>query len=321
MSSTIKITEGQLGHIIGNGLIEEIQKSFRENEVIILETCGVAAAPYIEQIDAISEYAASYVRKNKRNGIDLKFEIPLQYTKPIDIFSELHIVCTVTNDKSVQLGGSAALSKHPTISNTKKIFTYPQYINITAYANGNILEQRTFISTVFHELNHKIDELHHPEGEGTAYKQGDMLQRIRAIAFHDETMEFLLKKIIYRLFSNTEMNALISSVYGDLSAMGSKRQNYKEDIKKTEAYREYYTISRFMDLLNVLPNEAYEILYKNLYGTALFPTRKEKPIGWQKFKQKFIMTVGYRLSGLLKRIGKTAAYYYSMQEHLDKKTK
>lgn len=319
MAREILITENQFFYLLNDKTIANIKKHLTENEICLQEERGVGAAPYRKQINNICNYVAIYVYENKKPSIDLKFEIPLSLTKSISMFSELHIECTITDNINAKFGGSAPVSALPFITKKYGVYDTPQTIRITSYANNNVLDKRTFIGTLYHELNHKIDALYHkfnsnkeinPNGVTDVFRQGLALKNLNKIKFPDEACDMFFKKIAYRLFSNSEMNALAASVYGDLLAMDSCPENYQNDIKQTEAYKEYFYIKDNFEILNVLPLEDYKILQKALYPTILYPSGLSEKDNVNIFKRRFITITGQRLNKLLHMIGKVASLYY-----------
>ena len=326
MRKQFLITENQFFYLLNNKAIEDIKKHLSEDERCVKEERGVGAAPYRKQINNICNYAAVYVYENKKPNVDLKFEVPLSLTKLISMFSELHIECTVTDDINAKLGGSAPVSAFPFITKKYGAYDTPQTIRITSYANNNILDKRTFIGTLYHELNHKIDALYHkfnsnkevnPNGFTDVSRQGFALKNLNKIKFPDVVCDMFFKKIVYRLFSNSEMNALAASVYGDLLAIDSRPENYQTDIKQTEAYKEYFYIKNNFEVLNVLPLEDYKILQKTLASTILYPSGLTDKDGVNIFKRRFITIVGQRLNKLLHMIGKVASFYYDSKRQDD----
>lgn len=227
MGKQFLITENQFFYILNNKAIEDIKKHLSEDEICLKEERGVGAAPYRKQISNICNYVAAYVYENKKPNVDLEFEVPLSLTKSISMFSELHIECTVTDDINAKFGGSAPVSAFPFITKKYGAYDTPQTIRITSYANNNVLDKRTFIGTLYHELNHKIDALYHKFNSN---------KETNPNGFTDVVCDMFFKKIVYRLFSNSEINALAASVYGDLLAIDSCPENYQNDIKQTEAY-------------------------------------------------------------------------------------
>ena len=91
MEKQCLITENQFFYLLDNKAIEEIKSRLSDDEICLKEERGVGAAPYRKQINNICNYAAVYVYENKKPSIDLKFEVPLSLTKPISMFSELHL--------------------------------------------------------------------------------------------------------------------------------------------------------------------------------------------------------------------------------------
>lgn len=318
MARNFILSESQVHYIINNEKIAKA-KEYLEKEEHIQEERGVGVAPYIESIKSICNYASSYVKENKKYGQDLNFEIPLSYTKSLQMFSELHIKCIISDDANKKFGGNASISSFPNISKKYGKFLTPQEICISAFANGNILDRRSFIGTLYHELNHKIDELKHlsndKERKSDVYLQGEVLQSLRKTDFPDEICKTLMVEIVYRLFSSTEFNALVSSVFGDLSAIKSERKSYRDDIKTTDAYKVYSFIKKHLDLLNDIPIENYKRLQKLLKNTILYPKGRGSFSETELFKKKFISITLQRLEKLLHMIGKTASYYYDVSEY------
>lgn len=308
MGKQFLITENQFFYILNNKAIEDIKKHLSEDEICLKEERGVGAAPYRKQISNICNYVAAYVYENKKPNVDLEFEVPLSLTKSISMFSELHIECTVTDDINAKLGGSAPVSAFPFITKKYGAYDTPQTIRITSYANNNVLDKRTFIGTLYHELNHKIDALYHKFNSN---------KETNPNGFTDVVCDMFFKKIVYRLFSNSEINALAASVYGDLLAIDSCPENYQNDIKQTEAYKEYFYIKNNFEVLNVLPLEDYKIIQKTLASTILYPSGLTDKDGVNIFKRRFITIVGQRLNKLLHMIGKVASFYYDLKRQDD----
>ena len=121
--------------------------------------------------------------------------------------------------------------------------------------------------------------------------------------------------IIYRLFSNTELNALISSVYGDLESIKSERLNFHIDLKITQAYDLYLYIKENLNkIIYFLENNTQYIKpffnELDLNNIKINPYYKNEKGYLKEFKRK----TNFQLKLLLKGIGKVASLYYDNKE-------
>ena len=131
--------------------------------------------------------------------------------------------------------------------------------------------------------------------------------------FNDYMLDNLFRIILYRLFCETEFNALVSSVFGDLEGLHSKRENFKQDINNTQAYYYYHLISK-----------NYKSLYKNIndenvkkikqlfmeYGIHLNPYNNST----ESFIKELSRKTNFLLKQLIKNIGRVASVYYDTKE-------
>jgi hypothetical protein len=288
-----------------------------ENKMVkLVEERGVAAFPYITTIKQILEF----VQKNIvgiSQGETKTVTIPNNLTSKIDFINDLNITITVEDGENLAYkygGGCANISK-----NTKLIDGKIDYceISVDAYSFCGILYKRTIYNNLCHEINHLYEawkELTH-SGTMEIFAKQATKASVDTNWFNDANLNNFFKLIFYRLYSETELNALIAGVYGDLTGMHSQRVNFARDIKRTQAYKVYLKIKiELNDVVEILkdnPNLIGAILniVKN-YGIELNPYNKS-PEGYIKeFKRKTL----YLLKQLLKGIGKVASLYYDSTE-------
>lgn len=115
------------------------------------------------------------------------------------------------------------------------------------------------------------------------------------------------------MFSETEFNALIASVYGDLEGINSKRENFANDIKNTQAYDIYLTISKNYKLLYKKINEENITKIKELFNEYEFHLNPYNN-STESFVKELSRKTNFLLKQLIKGIGRTASLYYDNQE-------
>lgn len=284
--------------------------------VRLVEERGVAAFPYITTIKQILEYVQKEI-VGISEGETKVVIIPNNLTSKIDFIDNLNITVTVEDGENLAYkygGGCANISK-----NTKLIDGKIDYceISVDAYSFCGILYKHTIYNNLCHEINHLYEawkELTH-SGTMEIFAKQATKASVDTNWFNDANLNNIFKLIFYRLYSETELNALIAGVYGDLTGMHSQRVNFARDIKRTQAYKVYLKIKiELNDVVEILkdnPNLIGAILniVKN-YGIELNPYNKS-PEGYIKeFKRKTL----YLLKQLLKGIGKVASLYYDFTE-------
>ncbi len=149
-------------------------------------------------------------------------------------------------------------------------------INLYVPAINGELQVKGLYSTLYHELNHNLSQLmvkiKNSDGKtdreiskinlATRSKRADknphfMVQRelnpdpfqsfIQTMSYGKYLEEFrALNFLLYGLWERTERNARAESIYGDLSALKTTRDTFKEDYKKTELC---FQIAKFKELL------------------------------------------------------------------------
>ena len=178
---------------------------------------------------------------------------------------------------------------------------------------------RTVYGCTYHELNHYWEAYCDLKQNGyykryynQAYKSSESSNNAIDI-FSNKTLNDLFNNILYRLFSETEFNALVSSVYGDLEAIYSKREDFKEDIKKTAAYVLYNAFSKNYKALYSYIDENNITKIKNLFnnlGITLNPYSNSV----ESFRKELTRKTNFLLKQLIKGIGRTASLYYDTME-------
>lgn len=226
-------------------------------------------------------------------------------------------------------------------------------IDIIVPAVNDELQIQGMVSTMYHELNHNMTQLQtkvkkHDQFDSDELNNTNlfsMTKRSNANPHYTTQRELkpdpfrgmlqtisygqyteahrAMNFIFYGLWETTERNARAEAIYGDLMALKSRRENFKEDFKKTDLYNQ---IKQFKDLLakveEVPATEnnwqyAANVMNMNRRGTNKGLNRSEN--FQEEVKERFIKRTNELIEMLYRKGMKVAEYYY--QEHEPKKEK
>lgn len=292
-------------------LIEQENKTIR-----LVEERGVAAFPYRTAINEILNYCKKQC-VGMKPGDTRKFSIPTFLTSKIDFVKYLDIDVTIEDgeNKAYEHGGGVL---HLRIDDKISDGKYESgRITIEGYSFYGILYERTILNSLYHELNHYYEawkELN-STGSMSLYAKYSKKANVNTDWFQEQEINDVFRLILYRLYSETEMNALIASVYGDLEGMKSRRENFSEDIKNTQAYKVYKKIENVLpQIVEILKNNSHLVKplmlqFKN-NNFELNPYYKNENSYIKEFNRK----TQYLLKCLIRGIGRTASLYYDSQE-------
>ena len=298
--------------------ILEFLNSIENKTNRLVEERGLAAIPHREIVDKILRFCQ---RKSSslKNGQSITFIVPPIVVKSIDIVKRLEIEVTITDatsDKSLNGSGKVELGDVVGWENNK--IDYAK-ITIKGFSYNGVLFDRTILSSLYHELNHLYDFWQDLSKSGNLNRSGKTLQkagdRKRCEITLNKTTNDLIHEIVYRLFSETEFNALVANTYGELQGMNSVRQNFKNDIQKTKPYIIYNGLkNRLSSIRNSIlkvPN-GIQNLKQYLEENGIFLTPYDNSDN--AYLKEFFRKTTYLLKRLYKKIGKTASLYYDTVE-------
>lgn len=314
--------EQELETVDSTRFLKRIIKETNEYELkenSILERGGVAAFPYAGTLENICQYVKQYIQTNDPVNNQWQIVIPKKLTTAIDFFEELDLVIIVDIVQDGYFssgGGGTIIKKNPQqyLSNNNTF----QNGKITIYAecdeDKNLCE-RTLYNSLVHELNHKFEELKNSSSKNPNRLYNDTvglnIEASRQNFSQNPEANQLLKDIFYRLFSSSEVNALIAGTYGDLRGMQSQRKNFLNDRNHLQSYYVYYTISSRLSLLNELSDEEW-MNVKNFLDGKKKVTKIDHKL--QSFKNKFYRMVNVYLKKLYNGIIRAACTYYDKME-------
>lgn len=302
---------GQIG-VIPNDISEIEKKVIR-----LTEERGVAGSPYVSTIKTICKYIKDYCHTIGYINVHRTITIPYEIVKEIDFIDTLNLTIDIYNTNDTSLlnnsgGGVTNFKMNNKIVNNK---INSVSMTIKCYSFMGMLIERTVYNSLYHEINHCYDAYNDLKSNNYYYrfsKQGKK-SHVPVDIFEDYLSNKLFRLILYRLFSETEFNALIASVYGDLEGINSKRENFANDIKNTQAYDIYVTISKNYKLLYKKINDENITKIKELfneYEIHLNPYNNST----ESFVKELSRKTNFLLKQLIKGIGRTASLYYDNQE-------
>lgn len=289
------------------------------------------------------------------------FKIPQQISSKFDI-SNLTINVTITDFYHVifdwersagyidfpELLDDLQLKKDEDNNPIHDLMNSHKDIHIDAYSVKKKLNRRVVFEILVHEINHYIDHYNRAKhGESTFYKNSPGVQGIEynALCKIMNNGKHPFYPFFYYLFSATELNALIASVYGELKEYYKQRdpinyrKSFKRDFLNVGGFKEYthcfayfiylecknmlesikspededdrQRIDRFFQVINTL---FWREKNKNrLLSISPVANFRYKPTP-EQFKKAFIAKAERCLDKLIKGIGRVASYFYDQLE-------
>lgn len=214
--------------------------------------------------------------------------------------------------------GSAYTSESDALNQDKKLTELD--IEISLISTNKTLIANYFGNVLYHELTHayqnynqllKIGVGLHQHNKNTNY--AEIMNNLQDPT-SDENLH-MFNIINYSLLNTAELNAIIAGVYGSLETLNSTRENFQRDIQRISGYGLYKNIKNtYLPKLISLDDSYWDIFMHAAYQQKRIPTkddssqlRKETP---QKFKQRFLNSVNFKLKQLINGIGRVASKYY-----------
>lgn len=255
-------------------------------------------------------------------------EIPVDITNKIQWLKKVYFLAKVEDFKErneeiecYDPSGSSAPFSDPSIDIDHHFDRKGKKLNdsliiMTVKAICGKVDKKSFNLVIHHELNHlysthqKLCKLNIDDDE-TLEDYKINYNKVREIYNKNDAgignRSTPLEKfcyITYRLFFNSEVNALVDSVYGDLKGLDSA--SYRDDIEKTQAHRVYCIIKEYQSELARLPIHEWEEFIPYVY----------KPLNSnitdiKLFRQNFLKYTTFKLRNLFNRMGKAASVWYA----------
>lgn len=274
----------------------------------LLESGGVAAEKYQEQISYIIwTVMHDGVWNNQDFMIQVNDDLISNNKKPIDIADEVIFAFFFKHNGNTQ----AMYIPEETVINPKTKEIKSVYIEVTVNIEDIKKQEILLTSLIYHELNHCIDDINKikknlPSLKDIVSVNVDYQKVVKDIT--DDNMTF--PYIIYRLFVDTELNALIAQLYGELTTIKPNRTNISNKIKSTEVFEIFKTVSTFY-MQYVKTDDISWVPKVKQY----FPTKQK--LSDNKFKKWFKTQYLQRAKVLWYKLWKTGYYYLDKNESFD----
>lgn len=200
----------------------------------------------------------------------------------------------------------------------KEINTYDiDTIIINVYAINDIVDFKYFISRFIHEFNHLFQNYNLLLKYN--FRESDYLNRenrfindICKEEISDETYESI-KDIITHLYSDTEINAYASGIFGELIADNPNKNSYRSFLKKSDTWQRVNSLNSAIYEISQI-NDDEMIIFKKLMDKYKLCKPLLNINDLNVFRRKFEKDAIKRLKKLIKAIHNVAGYYFSVQE-------
>lgn len=270
---------------------------------ILMESSGVAMSAFSKEIEYIIFIIFNFFDTNGPQNamLEINEELRENNMDTIDMINKINIHIFFENTDTYG----------EYLPNETKIINNIEIDEITIQFVVDILKwqnQKALISSLlYHELNHAIDDINRikkklPSLMSILTDPTATVDYIK-VTKHITNDNMSLPYVIYRLFVDTELNALIAQLYGELQVLQPSQHNYSIVIKQCETYDIYNVCKQFYD--NIICKTDNWISEAKMY----FP--KKQNITNNKFKKWFIQQYEERLKTLWYKLWKAGYYYFN----------
>lgn len=272
---------------------------------------------------------------------NFKFIIPPEDTKRVDFIENLTIRVSVKNilvpkdfdayeienaTMGLSPGGYIEVDKTNRLTPEGKLNKQVITCNVICVNDSPLMKMLEFI--IHHELNHCYEQWQRLKGlknKGYELKDDEVVtitpSQYKQFAILERSSNTFAKAfgyIMYWLYSKTEMNSNVNSVYRELAALNSKRQFFAFDLKKLTAYKRYEEIMGGYNKDNGNTEGGYLNLLKNCNNSELWGKFADimGKKDWKSFKMWLINMVNRKAIDFFHKITKSASKYYDDTEPL-----
>lgn len=310
---------------------ENIERLFEntisENKIIrIVEERGMFMN-YKHVIEPIISYVQNFIQNNpptkqatlsQKYTID-KFEkivIPKELTDKLTWIDNLNIFVNVYDVTSEVFEKVPSIDSHRDASgdlNRKDSLNDKGQLNsfniyLTTFSVDRQIYKQNIQSSLYHEITHAFENYNRLKKYGSnSFDYISKTKYVKVANNVDDPFSYL-----NYMLTQTEINADIASVYGDLERMNSVRGNFAKNIKKTDAYRNYIK-AKTITLPNLIKQG--EVSWAQYQKETYFV--KSKQMSPNEFKKSFVKYADMKLNDLFTGIGKVASQYYDDIEMKD----
>lgn len=299
----------------------------------LIEQNGVGNWKYKEAIAKVCKSAQHELLEElywNRDAKELELKIPYNITSEIDYINDLSITVlaklhtyakAIYGNYDYHYAGEFTLNKDIYLDENKKLNKVSIVVDCQYDENGFIYQNHLY-ETLFHELNHayelycrllKNEKIENAE-QTTQYTKNYNLNiiDISSVFFDikDETIKNnmikITKDIVYELLNDSEVNAKVAQVYGELEQMYQNNAR----INKYDAMKQCYTYKLFT-ILNI--HSAYFIQHiTNNQINRLIPIIKNLGLNIKQYsKSDLVSKIKKQLKKLRNGIYRTTGLFFA----------
>lgn len=272
----------------------EFDKSERET-ILIVEQISVAAVAYKQVIrsilEVIEECLDNYDYNDKAYDLNTIDGIDVYWSKRY--FVSIYFL----NDYASQAMYMPSYTKIRQEGDESTV----EEMHVQLLVNPRDYKWYNMEKFLYHEMNHSRDDAGRIANGSLTLQD---LQDDKTNVYYEKTFRNIENDVtayvIHYLFVDTEFNAYNTHLYAELGQIKSKRDNYANDIKKTESYMRYCYLK---DCVNILKqSKDWEERAKSYLN--------DKMVNKQNFRDWFLKKADRKLQDMWYRFGKIASQYY-----------
>ena len=211
-------------------------------------------------------YTVTKYVKVHHSGKEMVFFVPVELVNKIDFFQDVKIKITaVPLEYNIEPSGKFGYAKPKPLFDIKTNKFINCYISITCqYDKDGNIKWQGLIPNLYHEINHAyhayVIGLKNNYDVGKYEKSVNKYLQSICEVYNENS---IVRVIIYRLFSETEFNALVCNFYGELKVNNVTRFNFRDNITKMPAYKLYRKMrDEYESAIDNLSNIECNVLYR-----------------------------------------------------------
>lgn len=306
---------------------------YENREKKLFEERGVGAFRYNNVIKLIVDYVDEYIHSHEskdspyftmNNEVYPTWHInnlPENIINKLDIFNNIKFrIRIIDNGELVKYSGEgySEIGKHISLNKENNKLDNA-VIGVTGYSYMGHLFRRTLYNTLYHELNHYYEyykRLIKGENNEVYFFKSLTNNSIDELNFSSWEINRFIRMVLYRLYNNSEFNAMISGSYGDMVNGGTSREHWREDINKIQGYIIFKQILKNFDIFNQMDKEDWEKLmhFCNYFTNNGYGDYYIRSNNVNQFKKSFIKKTRFKLDKLHKNILKVMTLFYDTDE-------
>lgn len=274
---------------------------FREQEreyILIVEERSVAAFEFRDAIQQINEFINWLLQEGRTKSFQIDINNCGNEDLKIDLAKSVILKIKFANSQE-----EAEYLQDETIISNGTIEKISIWILINPFEHN----QSLLLQYLYHELNHCKDDIQ--RRLNGKFSLNDKLNGNFAEIKYQEAYKNTMNgdriaTLIYQLFVDTELNAFISQLYGELEYYNINRSQFRNYFKNMHTYQVYDGLRWFVEQLE--KHTGWEEKARYYFNTKFNST--------EKFRTWFLNRANERLRVMFKKLCKVASLYYDTKE-------